>query len=123
MPRRATLERIASTIRCALSPLSSRVLVASTALTLRRWLAGQLAGPEGLAELHRRVVARDHHGWIEVADALPLLEQFVTLRPEVLRQIHPLEVLGERADAVRGDHDESLIRVDQQRDQALAVPG
>jgi hypothetical protein len=30
MPRRATLERIASTIRWAFSPLNSRVFVAST---------------------------------------------------------------------------------------------
>src|SRR6476469_6925351 len=120
MPRRATLERIASTIRWAFSPLSSRVFVAATARTLGRWLAGQ---PGDLAELHRRVVAGDHHGRIEGADALPLLQQLIPLGAEVLREVHPLEVLREGPNAVGGDHDEAFVGVDQQGDQSLAMPG
>src|SRR3954451_19280086 len=113
MPRRATLERIASTIRCAFSPLSSRVFVASTAGTLGPWLAGQLAGSRALAERHRRVVPGDHDGGIQVADPLPLAQQLLALRAEVLGQIHQLEVLGEGPDAVGGDHDEAVVGVDE----------
>ena len=55
-----------------------------------------------------------------VPDPLPLLEQLVALRAEVLGQVHLLEVLGQRADAVGGDHDQAVVGVDQERDQAVA---
>src|SRR4051794_14499622 len=100
MPRRATLERIASTMRWAFSPLSSRVFVASTRAKTRP-LAGWTACRS--AQLDRRVVAGDDHRGIEVADPLPLPQKLLALGPEILGEVHPIEVLRQGPDAVRGD--------------------
>src|SRR3954468_17190987 len=76
-----------------------------------------------LAQDDGRVVSRNHGVGIQVTDPLPLLEQLVALGAEVLGQVHLVEVLGQRADAVAGDHDQSVVGVDQERDQPVAVPG
>ena len=58
-----------------------------------------------------------------VADPLPLLQQLVALGAEVLGQVHLVEVLGQRADAVGCDHDQAVVGVDQERDQPVRVAG
>ena len=66
---------------------------------------------------------RDHDRGFELPDPAPLPQQLVALGPEVLGQVHVLEVLGQRPDAIGGDRDEPVVRVHEHRDQAVAVTG
>ena len=56
-------------------------------------------------------------------DPLPLAEQLLPLGPEVLWQVHLLEVLGQRTDAIGCDHRQPLVGVHRQRDQPVRVTG
>src|SRR3954447_8444134 len=103
MPRDAMQVRIASTIRWTLSPLSWRplasvwtALLPSAAISLlhrpvrigdscnepssRRCASVSIAARRTSAEADGRVVARNDHRRLEVADATPLLEELLALR-------------------------------------------
>jgi hypothetical protein len=53
----------------------------------------------------------------------PLLERLLALGAEVLGQVHLIEVLRKRPHTIGCDHHEAVVRVDEQRDQAVGMAG